>query len=922
MLNKKIMLRDYQEHDVQRVRDAMRQHKRILLQEPTGAGKTVIASYMTQAAAAKGKRVYFICHRQELIEQTAKTFGRFGIQTGIVWANAPQLYHLPVQVCSIDTLKNRLDKIIPPDVVIWDECLAGDTEIITDVGKIRIADVEKMSAKKVLSFDGITTTMQQINGFRRTGEKETLIISYGGREITCTESHPFYTPMGWIEAKDLAIGMELLASVDAEERQKKTGRGDEGSSLPVIKSTKKLMKKRCFLGLIEKLKQPISACVGAERSSKHEPLSINSKRNDALDFGNIFLAISAIKKGICSLLAESKDPQFSEQFLETLRFCIQTLDRNILGLCSITAQSRQNGLNIKLNTFRQLMSGLHIKNRVDSATCTHQGDLRALHSWIAFTASHIKMEESRLRKSFLVSLGLSGLHGGIATMDQSRQAGMPLSTLRVFKNRMSIESLASLIADMEEQQSNIQKAILLCGYQHQRLKKCFQKSKDTCRIFSGTKLVKITGIKKGCSESVFDISVPRSQCFFANGVLTHNCHHAAAAGWSRIMGHWQNSWHIGLSATPTRLDGKGLDDHFDILIPGKQTSELILMGNLSRYRFFQPSRIDTSGLHIRMGEYVRQEAADLMDTSKIHGDIVEHYRKQADGKRAIVFAVTVAHSKHIAEAFRSAGIQAIHLDGETPRNERKLAARAFANGDIQVITNVGLFGEGYDLAAQADMDVTVDCVIDAQPTNSLAWCLQKWGRCLRPKADGSKAIILDHAANCLRHGLPDDYREWTLAGIDKKSRKAAEEEVKIKTRQCPKCYAIHRPMPICPECGHAYEINSREIEHVEGELAEIDLDAMRRMQRMQQGQAQDVSGLVAIGKSHGQAAHIIAAREEKERLRRTLMHLVSGAKMTTLDYKFTRDEIYKMKPKELGQWIEKIGADMFLQTEFKQRQTP
>jgi len=210
-----------------------------------------------------------------------------------------------------------------------------------------------------------------------------------------------------------------------------------------------------------------------------------------------------------------------------------------------------------------------------------------------------------------------------------------------------------------------------------------------------------------------------------------------------------------------------------------------------------------------MGEYVRQEAADLMDTSKIHGDIVEHYRKQADGKRAIVFAVTVAHSKHIAEAFRQAGIRAIHLDGETPRNERKLAARAFANGDIQVITNVGLFGEGYDLAAQADMDVTVDCVIDAQPTNSLAWCLQKWGRCLRPKADGSKAIILDHAANCLRHGLPDDYREWTLAGIDKKSRKAAEEEVKIKTRQCPKCYAIHRPMPICPECGHAYEINSR-----------------------------------------------------------------------------------------------------------------
>jgi len=73
--------------------------------------------------------------------------------------------------------------------------------------------------------------------------------------------------------------------------------------------------------------------------------------------------------------------------------------------------------------------------------------------------------------------------------------------------------------------------------------------------------------------------------------------------------------------------------------------------------------------------------------------------------------------------------------------------------------------------------------------------------------------------------------------------------------------------------------------------------------------------------SHGQAAHRIAAREEKDRLRRTLTNLIRGAKMKNMDYQFTTRQIMDMKPKELGQWIEKIGEDMFLQSEFNQSKT-
>lgn len=393
-------------------------------------------------------------------------------------------------------------------------------------------------------------------------------------------------------------------------------------------------------------------------------------------------------------------------------------------------------------------------------------------------------------------------------------------------------------------------------------------------------------------------------------IIWDECHHIAAAGWARVKEHYKNAYHIGLSATPCRLDGKGLGDHFGAMVQGLQTAELMKMGALSGYSFFAPSTPDVSTVKQRMGDFVKAETADLMDCSKIHGDIVKHWFKYARDKRTVVFAVTVNHSKHIAEAFRQAGVMAIHLDGETPKGERKAAAKAFANGDITLICNVGLFGEGYDLAAQAGFDVTVDCIIDAQPTNSLGWCLQKWGRALRPKTDGSKAIILDHAGNWTRHYFPDDFREWSLDGAAKK-KKSDEEKTEL-IRQCGECFHIHRPAPFCPNCGHEYEIKAREMETIEADLEEFDIDAMRREQRQAQGQAESAEDLISgLGYSSGRANHIVQARKEKDRLRKTVLNLLEGAKVADIsDYNYSKNEVLKMKPKQLGAIIEELTAKM------------
>lgn len=114
-------LRDYQQKALTEVRQALRHHDRVMLQLPTGAGKTTVATYMLGGAAMKGKRSWFTCHRSELVDQTSSTFSRVGMHHGFCAANRPPRYNEPVTICSIDTLRNRMDRMPPPDFIIVDE---------------------------------------------------------------------------------------------------------------------------------------------------------------------------------------------------------------------------------------------------------------------------------------------------------------------------------------------------------------------------------------------------------------------------------------------------------------------------------------------------------------------------------------------------------------------------------------------------------------------------------------------------------------------------------------------------------------------------------------------------------------------------------------------------------------------------------
>lgn len=326
-------------------------------------------------------------------------------------------------------------------------------------------------------------------------------------------------------------------------------------------------------------------------------------------------------------------------------------------------------------------------------------------------------------------------------------------------------------------------------------------------------------------------------------IVWDEAHHAAAAGWKKVKEFFPKAKHVGLSATPERLDGKGLNELFTAMVKGPAVHWLIEQGFLAQYRAFAPPGPDMSGVHSRMGDFVRGENEAAMNKPTITGSAIEHYLRHARGKSSVVFCVSIRHSQAVAAEFRAAGIVAVHLDGTMDKGERKRIIAAFRRGEIQVLTNVDLFGEGFDLP-------TLEVSILLRPTQSLSLYLQQVGRALRPAAGKQHALILDHAGNIARHGLPDQEREWSLDGRKKKKRGDAGGDY-IPLRQCPKCYATHAPAPKCPECGHVYAVVGREPETVDGELIEVDLEAAKRRRIIENNKAESVGAKIELGKARG-----------------------------------------------------------------------
>ena len=199
-----------------------------------------------------------------------------------------------------------------------------------------------------------------------------------------------------------------------------------------------------------------------------------------------------------------------------------------------------------------------------------------------------------------------------------------------------------------------------------------------------------------------------------------------------------------------------------------------------------------------------------MDKVDIVGDAVENYRRLGQNKPAIAFCISVKHGQYVTNKFKQAGYTAELITGSMKSDERKTLVDNFKNGKLQILVSIDVVSEGFDVEG-------CYVAILLRPTQSEALYIQQVGRVLRPEPN-KVAIVLDHVGNTKRHGFVDDIREYDLHQKAKTKRKG---EVAPTVETCEQCFAVYRPQPICPVCGHQKEVRKREITYEDGELVKM-----------------------------------------------------------------------------------------------------
>jgi len=236
-------------------------------------------------------------------------------------------------------------------------------------------------------------------------------------------------------------------------------------------------------------------------------------------------------------------------------------------------------------------------------------------------------------------------------------------------------------------------------------------------------------------------------------VVVDEAHHAAADSYGAALaavraGEPDGPLLLGVTATPDRGDGKGLDDLFDQIVAAFDILWGIRAGYLCDVRGLRVvvEHLDLSGVKVRRGDYDQGQAGQAMEDAGAPEAIVRAYLEHAPGRRTLVFTPTVALAHQVADEFNLSGVHAAAIDASTPLDVRRSALGAYARGELEVLANCAVLTEGYD-------EPRTDCIIVARPTKSRALYAQMIGRGTRLHPDKADLLVLDVVGASRMHSL-------------------------------------------------------------------------------------------------------------------------------------------------------------------------
>ena len=336
---------------------------------------------------------------------------------------------------------------------------------------------------------------------------------------------------------------------------------------------------------------------------------------------------------------------------------------------------------------------------------------------------------------------------------------------------------------------------------------------------------------------------------------------------------------LHLTATPRRLDGRGMGEVADDIVATCSSQVLIEEGLLSPVVYLRPDTPDMRRDDGKMaghigGEFNPVDTAAIMRRPSIVGSALDHYLTRGRGRPGLGFCVDIASARQYADDFAAAGLRTMAISGDDHDDTRYQALEWIQNGRLDFVFNCKLWVAGVDAPA-------ISYIADLAPTESIVRYRQGLGRGLRVCDGKENLIYADHAGNLARHGNPLGDVEWSLDAVEGKRSTSTIRE--MPTKQCPKCFGtVATITTVCgltsiltgQRCGHEFEVQGREIEQVEGELTEVDLTkqiaAEAKQKRVEQGSAKDLDALIALGRKRGVssperwAQHVINGRAARD----------------------------------------------------------
>lgn len=268
-------------------------------------------------------------------------------------------------------------------------------------------------------------------------------------------------------------------------------------------------------------------------------------------------------------------------------------------------------------------------------------------------------------------------------------------------------------------------------------------------------------------------------------VIVDEAHHSAANSYGKIFEHVapSNPLLIGVTATPDRADGKGIDQWFSEIVFQMGIDEGIRQGWLSNLegKLIHLKGADFSKVHVRKGDYDLSELEQIMEAANWHEHVAKAWADHASERKSVIFVPKVAMAYSLAEQIRSIGGRAEAIDGAMKIDDRRGVLKRLATGETRVVVNCAVLTEGFD-------EPSLDCVIMARPTKSRSLYVQCVGRGLRLNDGKENCLILDMVGVSQRHDLVS---LASLAGVERlkngesftKAQERSKEEAEQKAKE-------------------------------------------------------------------------------------------------------------------------------------------